>query len=105
MVFDIIRDNINNIKVDSIIVQKNRANPSLYTEENLRKMGINERQIKSVMYVKEKGKITNKEYQELSLDISRITATRDLKKLVEKNIFKIIGKGKRDLHYILMRQK
>lgn len=33
MVFNVIRDNINNIKVDSIIVQKNRANPSLYTEE------------------------------------------------------------------------
>ncbi len=68
-------------------------------------MGLNERQLNAIRYVREKGRITNKEYQELSLDISRITATRDLKKLVQKNIFKIIGKGKRDLHYILMRQK
>jgi len=77
----------------------------IYTEENLSKMGLNERQIKAVMYVKEKGKITNREYQELSQDISRITATRDLKELLEKGIFKIVGKGKRDLHYILMKRK
>jgi ATP-dependent DNA helicase RecG len=35
----------------------------IYTEEYLRKIGLNERQIKAVTYVKEKGKITNKEYQ------------------------------------------
>jgi len=28
-------------------------------------MGLNERQIRAVMYVKERGKITNKEYQEI----------------------------------------
>jgi len=77
----------------------------IYSEENLRKMELNERQIKAVMYVKEKGKITNREYQELSQDISRITATRDLKGLIEKGVFKIVGKGKRDLHYILMKRK
>jgi len=38
----------------------------IYNEENLRKMGLNERQIKAVMYVKEKGKITNKDYIKLS---------------------------------------
>jgi len=37
-----------------------------FTEENLKKLGISERQIKAVMYVKEKGKITNKEYRELT---------------------------------------
>ncbi|MEA1939141.1 MAG: hypothetical protein U9N03_00560 [Candidatus Caldatribacteriota bacterium] len=36
-----------------------------FTEDNLKKLGMNERQIKAVMYVKEKGKITNKEYREL----------------------------------------
>ncbi len=35
----------------------------IYTEEYLRNLGLNERQIKAVMYVKEKGKITNKEYR------------------------------------------
>ena len=33
----------------------------IYTEENLRGMGLNERQIKAVIYVKEKGKVTNRE--------------------------------------------
>jgi len=37
----------------------------IYTEENLRKMGLNEGQIRAVMYVKERGKVTNKEYQQL----------------------------------------
>ena len=46
----------------------------IYTEENLRKMELNERQIKAVMYVKEKGKITNKEYQKIC-DTSERTAT------------------------------
>ena len=76
-----------------------------FTEDNLKKLGLNERQIKAVIYVKEKGKITNKEYQGLSIDISRITATRDLKNLVARNVFKSVGKGKRDLHYVLMKQK
>jgi len=35
----------------------------VYTEEYLKKLGLNERQIKAVMYVKEKRKITNKEYR------------------------------------------
>jgi ATP-dependent DNA helicase RecG len=38
----------------------------IYTEENLRKMGLNERQIKVIMFVKEKGKITNREYREVT---------------------------------------
>jgi len=49
----------------------------IYTEEYLRKLGLNERQIKTVMYVKEKGGITNKEYQK-TFSVSRQTATRDL---------------------------
>ena len=72
-----------------------------WNEENLKKSGLNERQIKAVMYVKEKGKITNKDYKELIKDISRITATQDLTNLVEKGILKRIGIGKREVHYIL----
>ncbi len=76
----------------------------IYTEENLRKMGLNERQIKTVMYVKEKGKITNKEYQR-EFSVSRQTATRNLTELVNKGLFELHGKGKRDIHYTLLRQK
>lgn len=76
----------------------------IYNEENLRKMGLNERQIKAVMYVKEKGKITNKEYQK-EFSVSRQTATRDLTDLVNKEVFMLHGTGKRTVFYTLMRQK
>src|SRR5690606_1393536 len=61
------------------------------TTELLTKLGLNNRQLKAVEYVKEKGKITNKEYQEIN-SVAKPTATRDLAELVEKyNIFKNIG--------------
>jgi ATP-dependent DNA helicase RecG len=72
----------------------------IYTEENLRKMGLNERQIKAVLYVKEKGKITNKEYLNLT-GISRQMATIDLTQLVKKEIFVKIGKAGAGIAYEL----
>jgi len=62
----------------------------IYTEENLRKMGLTERQIMAVMYVKEKGTISNSEYVEIAR-ISKPTATRDLSTLTEKGIFEKLG--------------
>jgi ATP-dependent DNA helicase RecG len=70
----------------------------IYTEEKLRKMGLNERQITAVMYVKEKGKITNREYQELN-QCSRNTASNDLRELVEKEILKESGKKGAGAYY------
>ncbi len=72
-----------------------------WNEENLRKLGLNERQVKAVLYIREKGKITNKDYKELIKNISRITATRDLANLVEKRVLKMVGIGKRQVHYTL----
>lgn len=72
----------------------------IYTEENLRKMGLNERQIKAVMYVKEKGKIANKEYQAIC-DTSERTATRDLTDLVGREIFEQVGVTGKGTSYIL----
>ncbi|HQI63387.1 MAG TPA: hypothetical protein PLK96_02675, partial [Bacteroidales bacterium] len=72
----------------------------IFNEEELRKRGLNERQIKAVMYVKEKGKITNKEYQEIS-KISERTATRDLFDLVSKKIFVQVGSTGKGTNYIL----
>ena len=69
------------------------------TEEFLRGKGLNERQIKAVSYIREKGSVTNKEYQVL-FDVSRITATRDLKLLEGEGILRHIGKGKRDSKYV-----
>ncbi len=67
----------------------------IFREESLVKMGLNERQIKAVLYVKENGKISNGEYMELT-KVSRQTATRDLSELVKSKIFKkrgVTGKG------------
>jgi len=59
----------------------------IYNKDDLKKLGLNERQIKAVLFVKEKEKITNKEYQSLNT-ISERTASRELSELVEKQIFK-----------------
>lgn len=55
----------------------------LFNEEDLQAKGLNPRQIKAVLYVKEKGKITNKEYQEIN-QVSKRTASSDLADLVDK---------------------
>jgi ATP-dependent DNA helicase RecG len=57
------------------------------TPEQLFKFGFNDRQVKAVLFVKEKGRITNKEYQEI-FGVARMTATRDLTELVDKGILK-----------------
>jgi len=62
----------------------------VYTEENLRRMGLNERQIKAVMYVKLKGTISNSEYIKIA-GISKSTATRDLTSLIKKGILEKSG--------------
>lgn len=63
----------------------------IYNKEDLSKLGLNERQIKAVLYVKEKGKITNSEYQVIN-EISRRTATTELTELVDNfNILKKTG--------------
>ncbi len=73
----------------------------IYNEEHLTKTGINERQMKAVMYVKDKGKITNKEYQSLN-NVSKRTASRDLDELIKKSIIRQIGKTGKGTHYVLM---
>lgn len=65
---------------------------------------MNERQIQAIHHLKEKGKITNREYQELN-HVSKPTATRDLTILVGKGILRRVGKGKREVHYVLNEPK
>lgn len=76
----------------------------IYTEEYLGKLGLNERQIKAVLYVKERGQITNREYQKITETTDR-TALRDLNHLCELGILKRIGTTGRRTKYILTRQK
>jgi len=75
-------------------------NKDIYTEEYLNGLGLNERQIKAVLYAKEKGKITNKEYREINT-ISRQMATIDLSILVEKGMFIRTGKAGKGIAYQL----
>jgi len=74
----------------------------IFTEEFLQKKGLNERQKKAITYVKEKERITNKEYQEIC-NISERTASRDLSVLVSQEIFEKIGKTGRGTQYVLRR--
>ena len=76
----------------------------IYTEEYLRKLGLNERQIKAVMYVKEKGKITNREYRKM-FSITDRTALNDLLGLCKKGILERVGKTGRSTEYILKPEK
>ena len=76
----------------------------IYTEDYLRKLGLNERQIKAVLYVKEKGRITNKEYQGL-FGVSKPTASRELDDLVRKGILERIGATGRGTYYVLKGSK
>jgi len=62
---------------------------NIFSEEKLIKIGLNSRQIKAIMFIKERSKITNSEYQRIN-NISKATATRDLNELLRK--FKLIIK-------------
>ena len=70
-----------------------------WDDERLRKLGLNDRQIKAVRYVKESGKITNKEYQKLN-KVSNKTAYLELTDLANRGIIVIQGSGKK-IHYNL----
>jgi ATP-dependent DNA helicase RecG len=67
----------------------------LLAGERLRNMGLSERQLLAVSYVKEHGAISNAEYQSIAR-ISKSTATRELKELKLKDILVsegIVGRG------------
>ncbi len=69
-------------------------------KENLKKLGLNDRQIKAVTYIKENEKITNKEYQGIN-DCSRNTATNDLRDLIKKHVLKESGKKGAGSYYVI----
>lgn len=71
-----------------------------YTEERLRKLDLSERQVKAVLWTREKGRITNGEYQELG-GVSRRTATRELSDLVSRGILEQVGRTGKGTVYVL----
>ena len=66
----------------------------IYNLVDLSLLGLSDRQIKAVLYVKEKGRITNLEYLEINKGITDRTALRDLDFLIEKGVFQRIGEKK-----------
>lgn len=75
-----------------------------WNQENLRKLGLNVRQVKAVMYVKKNGKITNSDYQELN-DVSERTALRDLEALIKKEVLMKKGEKRRPIINWVMADK
>ncbi len=72
----------------------------IFTESYLLGLGLNERQMKAVMYVKENGWIANRIHKGM-FNITDRMALMDLSGLCEKKIFKRIGKTGRKTRYIL----
>jgi ATP-dependent DNA helicase RecG len=65
-----------------------------------RHLGLNERQEKALDYLANRGRITNRELQDLCPDVSAETIRRDLADLVSRNLLLKIGE-KRATYYIL----
>ena len=74
----------------------------IYTRENLQTLNLSERQIKGVMYAKERGSIKNAEYQAIN-NIGRTVATEELQDLVHARILKNVGTTGRSAKYVLDR--
>ena len=71
-----------------------------FSQEQLQQLGLNERQIKAVLYVKVKGRITNNEYQKIN-EIGKSVTIDELRILVEKQILVRIGETGRGTYYEL----
>ncbi|GAB3220700.1 ATP-binding protein [Spirosoma arcticum] len=72
-----------------------------YQEDRLRQAGLNERQIKGVLYTKQQERITNADYQRLN-NCSRNTASADLKELIQQGWVKQQGTKGAGSFYVLL---
>lgn len=72
----------------------------IYTNDYLEKLGLNDRQIKVVLYTKEKGSVNNSLYQKLN-DVGKTTATEELQELVQKGILLQTGTKGRGIKYTI----
>lgn len=76
-----------------------RGDPTEARRADLVKLGLNDRQIDAIDVMRERGRLTNREYQKL-YDVSERTALYDLKGLVDAGIALAVSSG-RGRHYIL----
>jgi ATP-dependent DNA helicase RecG len=73
------------------------------TEEVMAGLGVSERQIKAIVHVKVNGRITNKEYQQLT-GVTDRTVLREFKDLLDKGVFEKVGETGRGTYYVLKRK-
>jgi ATP-dependent DNA helicase RecG len=71
-----------------------------YSTDQLQKFGLNERQIKAILYIVEHGSITNSKYQEINA-VGKTLATEELKDLIGKELIKQAGSKGRGSKYEL----
>ncbi len=70
-----------------------------FTDDQLQKMGLNDRQIEAVRYVKENGNISNRIYRDM-FDITEKTAFRDFEKLTKLNLLRKEGEKKGTIYLL-----
>jgi len=72
----------------------------IYTEERLRTLNINDRQVNAVLYAKKNGTIASAEYQKLN-GVGRTIATEELVDLVSKGLLQKSGSIGRSSKYLI----
>jgi ATP-dependent DNA helicase RecG len=65
----------------------------ILTEEYLRSLGLNDRQVRAVLWLKQRGSITNRQYRELN-GVSNKTAYLELAGLIRRGVLRQEGTGK-----------
>ncbi len=73
------------------------------TEDVIASLGLNDRQKTAILFIKQNGSITNKQYQELSKVTDR-TVLRDIKELINKRVLHKIGTTGRATHYVIKKK-
>lgn len=76
----------------------------IFTENYFETLDLNKRQVKAVLFAKEKGEITNSDYQDIN-SIKKSVAAKELQDLTEKGLLIKIGTTGRGTKYILSRMK
>ena len=71
----------------------------IYNAETLRDIGINERQIKAILYIRERGSISNREYREM-FGVSNKTAYLEIMDLVKRGLLVKRGAGRSSIYVL-----
>jgi ATP-dependent DNA helicase RecG len=79
----------------SVILRKD-----IYTEDYLQSLQLNKRQIKALIFIKERGAITNALYQAVN-SISKPVATKELSDLVSRNLIQREGTTGKGTRYVI----